>query len=185
LASTTPTKLVSRYSTFAGSPANAESLVNGLQSGSSITLVPRGAPGPAKQAVSFTSATTHLGLGEVNITLALAKAELSKLGISKPTPEQLQAALNGGTLTAPKGTRVTLIGVLAQRQSGQGWGHIAKSMGVHLGSVVSASKTGHTQHASFADAGDKSSHAAAATHAGGNGGGNGGGKGSGGGGGKK
>jgi hypothetical protein len=36
---------------------------------------------------------------------------------------------------------VTMAGVLAQRQSGLGWGQIANNMGVKLGSVVSASKT--------------------------------------------
>jgi hypothetical protein len=197
-------RLVSRYSSLSGSTRNAQSLVTGLQSGSSITLVPTGAPSPANQPVTFTPATPHLGLGEVNITLSLAKAELSKLGITNPTPAQLQAALNGGTLTAADGSSVKLAGVLAQRQSGQGWGQIANSMGVKLGSLVSASKTGHADskaeheesgamHAARADdasAHGKSNSTNTASHANGNGGGKssgggGGGNGGGGGGGGK
>ena len=59
----------------------------------------------------------------------------------QPTPEQLAAVLNGGTIITAAGTTVTLAGILAQRQSGMGWGAIANAMGVKLGAVVSASKS--------------------------------------------
>ena len=89
---------------------------------------------------TFTPATSKLGYGNINIALSLAQAELTKLGIANPTPAQLQAALNGGTVTTSKGT-TTLPGVLQLRSEGMGWGGIAKSLGFKLGSVVSASKT--------------------------------------------
>lgn len=181
--------LVSRYSLLAGSTGNAQALVTGLQSGSSVTLTAMVLSDPTAPPVppaTFTPATPHLGLGEVNISLALARAELSKLGISNPTPAQLQAALNGGTLTAADGSSVKLSGVLAQRQAGLGWGQIARSMGLKLGSVVSASQSEHAGKKAGRGDADGSVHGAAASHANANaGGGNGGNGGNGGGGGSK
>jgi hypothetical protein len=96
---------------------------------------PVSAPAPAK-----------LGQGESQISVALAKAELSKLGITQPTRAQLNAAQYGGTVTTASGTRVQLVGVQTQRDSGMGWGQIAHAMGLKLGAVVSASKRAGEQH---------------------------------------
>lgn len=138
---TSTTKLGTTYSKFAGSPSNAEALIAGLRDDTSITLVasPDGL-NPTAPSATFTPATGKLGYGNINIALSLAKADLAKQGISNPTPAQLAAALNGGTITTTTGP-VTMSGVLAQRASGMGWGQIAKAMGVKLGSIVSASKT--------------------------------------------
>ena len=115
-------KLTSSYTTFAGSTENAQSLVNGLRTGSQITLRadPLG-PYAAEPAASLSPSTGKLGYGNVNIALGLAKTSLAQQGISNPTPTQLATALGG---------------VLGQRSDGMGWGQIAKSMGVTLGSVV-------------------------------------------------
>lgn len=131
-------KLVGEYTTWAGSRQNAEALVLGLRNGGAVTL---GSSTTGTTGTTFTPSTTKLGGGEVNTALSLAKAALAKQGITQPTPAQIAAALNGGTVTTAKGTQ-TLPGVLAQRQSGMGWGQIAHTLGVKLGSVVSASKTG-------------------------------------------
>lgn len=144
-------QLVSTYGTFAGSEANAAALINGIRNGTSITLTSGNSTtgtttaGPTTAATgavktTFTPATSKLGYGNVNIALSLAQAELNKLGIINPTPAQLQAALNGGTVTTSKGT-TALPGVLQLRSEGMGWGGIAKSLGFKLGSVLSASKT--------------------------------------------
>ena len=175
-------KLVSEYSQFAGSQKNAEQLVAGLRDDTPVTLVSgTGATTPATSSTTFTPATGKLGYGNINIALSLAKEDLARLGITNPTPAQLAAALNGGSITTSTGGSTNLTGVLAQRQSGMGWGQIANAMGVKLGSLVSASKTGKTAH--------KATHVAMAdttvkTHGagksgeprGGNSGGNGGGK---------
>lgn len=204
-ATTTATKsqdsqLATRYQSLAGSPENAQSLVTGLRTGTAVTLNGTSTTGTtAPPPATFTPATGKLGYGNVNIALSLAKASLAKQGITNPTPAQLAAALNGGTITTDKGT-VTMAGVLSQRQSGMGWGQIANSMGVKLGSLMSASKTNkasvasNTKKSSFPsyDASkDKSNsttdHAggkhgdSSGNHGGGNGGGNGGGGGGGGG----
>lgn len=141
-ASKPATQLVTTYSTFAGSNANATALVDGLRTGSSITLTSSSSTSGSAgtPSTTFTPATSKLGYGNVNIALALAQAELTKLGITDPTPVQLQAALNGGTVTTSTGP-TTLSGVLQLRSEGKGWGAIAKSLGFNLGAVVSASKT--------------------------------------------
>lgn len=134
-------KLSTQYSALAGSQRNADSLIAGLRDGKNILLLSSlTGPNPTAPSVTFTPATGKLGYGNINIALSLAKADLARLGIVNPTPAQLAAALNGGTITTASGT-VTMAGVLAQRQSGMGWGQIAQARGVTLGSLVSGSKT--------------------------------------------
>lgn len=172
---TSDTKLVASYSVLAGSPDNAESLVNGLRTGTVITLVanPTG-PNPTAPSANLTPATGKLGYGNINIALALAKTLLSQDNITNPTPTQLATALNS---------------VLGQRSQGMGWGQIAKSMGVTLGSVVSASHTGKSaaqadrEHLAQSDNAGQSgaSHGNAGSNGGNHGGGNGGNGGGGGG----
>lgn len=131
---TSSTRLAASYATWAGSTANAQSLVSGLSTGSKVNL--NNSAGSA----TFSPSTGKLGVGETGIALSLAKASLAEQGITKPTPEQISAALNGGIITSPTGT-MSVPGVLSQRTSGMGWGQIAQAMGVKLGAVVSASKT--------------------------------------------
>lgn len=198
--STSSTKLTASYATWAGSSANAQSLVTGLTSGTTVTLnaSSTGTGTGTTGSTSFSPSTGKMGVGEVNIALSLAKASLTQQGITNPTPAQISAALNGGIVTSATGT-MNVPGVLAQRASGMGWGQIAQAMGVKLGSVVSASKT---DKAKAVDAGKKSPSKAPAQSAHpsveqskkpdahgaggeGHGGGHGGGNGGGGGGGKK
>ncbi len=144
------TRLVNSFTTFAGSEENARSLVTGLRQGSEITLsaptpaVPAGTGAtPAVQTstgVTFTPPTRPMGYGNVRIALSLAREQLAQQGITQPTPEQLQAALMGSTVTSGTGTAVTTTsfpGVLQMRADGMGWGQIANSMGVKLGHVMS------------------------------------------------
>lgn len=133
-------QISSQYSTFAGSQDNANALVAGLRSGSQITLT--AADGTT---TVFQPTTGALGYGEVNISLALAQAELAAQGITAPTASQLEAALNGGTVTLSDGSTADLQGILALRSGGEGWGQIAQAMGVNLGSIVSASHTDNSQ----------------------------------------
>ena len=94
-----------------------------------------------------TTTTTTLNKGQTDIATSLAKAQLAQYGITDPTPAQMNAALNGGTITVAgtgTGTKtVVLKGVLTQRAAGQGWGQIANGMGVKLGTAVSGTKSKH------------------------------------------
>lgn len=122
-------RLVEKYDRFAGSERNARELVEGLRNDSQIDLSRGG------KTTSFKPATDRMGYGNVDIALGLAKASLAEHGIRNPTPEQIKAALNGGTVTTKSGQRVTLPGVLKLRASGMGWGQVAHKLGVKVGDV--------------------------------------------------
>lgn len=142
------TRMVSEFTTFAGSDANAQNLVTGLRSGTPITLTSQTATGPTTTtttSLTFDPPTRPMGYGNVFISLALAKQQLASYGISDPTPQEIQAALTGGTITTASGETVTLRGILTQRADGMGWGVIAKSQGVRLGSVISGLKSANQQ----------------------------------------
>ena len=119
-------RVESRYATL--SRTNLESLVHGLRTGTAITLA--GTSGTA--AASFTPPTRPMGYGNITRAVTLATRQLAAAGITNPTPQQLQTALMGGTLTTSRGT-VTMQGVLQLRSQGMGWGRIAHTIGVQSG----------------------------------------------------
>lgn len=130
-----------KFTTFAGSEENANALVSGLRNGSTISLTTTAADGQITT-TAFQPATGELGHGNAAISLALAQESLSQAGITQPTPAQIETALNGGTLTRSDGTTATLDGVLTMRATGQGWGDIAKTLGVKLGPAMQQLHTG-------------------------------------------
>lgn len=138
--------LISGFSEFAGSEENAASLVNGLRSGSLVTLAPAptGSNTTTVAGVSFMPPTRPMGWGNVRHALTLAQRELAAQGITDPTPAELQAALTGGRITTATGDAVTLPGTLALRSQGMGWGKIAKTTGVPLGNAASIKASGTT-----------------------------------------
>ena len=122
-------RLVEKYERFAGSERNARELVEGLRNDSRIELSRGG------RTTRFASPTDEMGWGNVDIALSLAKASLEQQGIRNPTPEQIRAALLGGTVRTSSGKSVTLDGVLELRASGMGWGRISQEYGFKLGEV--------------------------------------------------
>jgi len=128
-------KIAADFESFAGSEENSTALVTGLRSGSEITLTQEGEP-----SATFTPPTKPMGYGNVSTSLSLAKYQLAQQGITEPTPEQLQTALNGGTITID-GESVDYQGVLQMRADGMGWGKIAQQLGTKLGFVVSGIKS--------------------------------------------
>lgn len=140
-------KISGAFGSFLGSDSHA--VVTGLRNGAPITLTrttPSGTPGaaPVTTTATITPPTGKMGFGNVFISLALAKQELSQRGIAKPTPEQLRAALLGGSITAGSGATATstnLQGILTLRSQNMGWGQIAQKLGSKLGPVVSGLKT--------------------------------------------
>jgi hypothetical protein len=145
-------QLATTYTTLAGSDANAQALVQGLHGGTAVTLNDTvtvtnadGTTSTSLVPVTFQPSTGALGYGNVNIALSLAAQELASEGITDPTAAELEAVLNGGSVTLADGTSADLQGVLAMRAGGEGWGQIANSLGVKLGDLVSASKSDHAQ----------------------------------------
>ena len=140
-------KISGDFSSFLGS--DAKTVVSGLRNGAPITLITT-APGSTPTAPPVTSTTIitpptgKMGFGNAYISLALAKQQLNQVGITQPTPLQLQAALTGGTVTTGSGPTLTthnLQGVLTMRSQNMGWGQIAQKLGTKLGPVVSGLKS--------------------------------------------
>ena len=125
-------ELISKFTSFAGSTTNAQSLVNGLRNGSAVTLH---STTPTIPSATFTPPTKPMGFGNINIALSLARSELASQGITQPTPTQIETALLGGPLTTASGS-TNLPGILTLRNGGEGWGEIAHALGTKLGDVV-------------------------------------------------
>jgi hypothetical protein len=144
-------KISGTFNSFLG--PDSTSVVTGLRNGTPITLTtttPSATPGAAPTVTTtvITPPTGQMGHGNVFTSLALAKQQLGQLGISQPTPEQLQAALTGGTITTGSGAAATttqLQGVLTMRSQGMGWGQIAQQQGTKLGPVISGLKSANQQ----------------------------------------
>lgn len=129
-------RIATDFADFSGSQENAEALATGLRNGAEISLT-----GAAGGTTTFTPPTGHMGNGNVYNSLALAKQQLANIGVTDPTPEQIQAALTGGTVIGTDGASHELEGILQMRSEGMGWGQIAKSQGMNLGKVVSSMKS--------------------------------------------
>jgi hypothetical protein len=151
--------------TFTGSGSNARTLFTSLRTGTPVALTTGTTTGAAMGSTAgstagsttgsttattagtgnFTSTPTTgaMGTGNVRIALALARDSLARQGITSPTPQQINAALNGGSITTGNPPRVVqLQGALALRSQGMGWGRVAQTMGVKLGPVMAASRAG-------------------------------------------
>ena len=169
-------KISGDFSSFLGSDANA--VVTGLRNGTPITLTSTtttispitGLPVTTTTTTIITPPTGHMGFGNVYISLALAKQELGTLGITQPTPEQLQAALTGGTITQTTGSGVTattttanLPGILTLRSQNMGWGQIAQKLGFKLGPVIASMKSANHSMAATTSAASKSGNVTTAS----------------------
>jgi hypothetical protein len=121
-------KFSAPFVTMAGSQENAVALANALRTGSPATLTYASlATDPADPTttittVTITPPTKPMGWGNVSHSLGLAQVALNQAGIGNPTGAQLQAALQGGSVTTADGTTVAFAGVLQQRANGAGWG---------------------------------------------------------------
>lgn len=155
-------KISNDFSSFLGADANT--VVTGLRNGTPITLTsmtPNPTPGqpPIPTTTVITPPTGQMGYGNVYISLALARQQLSTLGINQPTPQQLQAALTGGTITQTGAngaiTTTNLQGVLTMRSQNMGWGQIAQQFGTKLGPVMSSMKSANKSFAATANASAK------------------------------
>jgi hypothetical protein len=140
-------KISGTFNSFLGSDSTA--VVTGLRNGTPITLTrttPATTPGaePTVTTTVITPPTGKMGHGNVFTSLALAQHQLGQMGISQPTPEQLQAALTGGEITTATGT-TQIKGILTMRSEGMGWGQIAQQQGTKLGPVISGLKRANQQ----------------------------------------
>jgi hypothetical protein len=141
-------RAATQFSTVACTEENARKLIEALHSGNEVTLTSdRGA------SVTF-KPTTQLGYGEAYIAMSLAVEALRQNGITGcATPEQWRSVLVGGPLSGATTTSAvsssnatasstsSFPGILVLRQQGQGWGQIAQTTHVQLGTVVSSAQS--------------------------------------------
>ena len=107
------TRLSSQYSEWAGGRSNSDSLVAGLRNGAPVTLVTNGRNRTVSIA-GFTPSGT-MSYGSVSSALSNAQRSLARIGIDKPSAEQIQAALIGGEVTAKSGATTRVKGSVAAR----------------------------------------------------------------------
>ena len=131
------TRVLLDFADFAGSPANVANLVTGLAWGVPITLTARARNERAFTSISFAAPTPPLRNCDVCMGLWIAKRLLTDLGINRPAPEHLKAALVGGVVIVDAGRigsrALKLAGVLTLRSQGMSWTAVAASQGVTLG----------------------------------------------------
>src|SRR5512139_1116553 len=130
-------RLSSEFAGFLGDTEQAHVVVDGLRQGSAFTYIYPDTPDAI-----IDPPTGTMGYGNVRIALRLAQAELGKLGIVQPTPDELAAILLGGEIDG-----APVEGVLALRAEGMGWGEIAQQYGTTVGQLMGKG-AGLTQHAS-------------------------------------
>ena len=132
-------RISGKYSAFAASAANAQALVSGLHEGRSITLNGRAserAGGDASGSVTFVPPIPRMTYEEIDDALSIARHALAKAKISRPTPQQIHAALIGGAVASmhegAKATTTLMPGVLKLRSEGRSWANIAQAFGAKL-----------------------------------------------------
>jgi len=110
---TDASRLATHYSDWAGGQSNADSLIAGLRNGAPVTLVTNG----ADRSVSIAGFTpsSPMSYGAVNTALSNAQRSLTRLGISRPNAEQIQAALIGGEVSTSGGALVAVRGSVSAR----------------------------------------------------------------------
>jgi hypothetical protein len=119
-------RLSSEFAGFLGDTEQAQVVVDGLRQGTAFTYIQPGTPDAI-----IDPPTGTMGYGNVRIALRLAQAELSKLGIAQPSPEELAAILLGGEIDG-----APVDGILALRAEGMGWGQIAQQYGTTVGQLM-------------------------------------------------
>lgn len=105
-------RLAEAYAPSIGSPEAARAVVEAMRAGNDVTVGD----------VTVSGSGKTMGIGNIDIALSLAMSQMAPDATSK----DFLSALDG---------------VMDQRASGMGWGNIAKSLGVSLGQVMSASKS--------------------------------------------
>ena len=110
---TDASRLAGQYAQWAGGQSNADALIAGLRTGTPVTLVTNG----ADRSVSIAGFTPNgpMSYGAVSNALNNAQRSLSRLGISHPSAEQIQAALIGGEIATANGSVVPVKGSVAAR----------------------------------------------------------------------
>ena len=104
-------RLSSQYSAWAGGKSNADSIVNGLQNGSTVMIMTQGSDN-TRSLAGFTPPAA-MSAEDVEAALARARSTLASMGIKKPSADQIQAALIGGEVTLADGRTRSVQGAVS------------------------------------------------------------------------
>ncbi|HEY4997943.1 MAG TPA: hypothetical protein VII36_02310 [Usitatibacter sp.] len=120
-------KIAAGFVSFAGSEDNILALARALHEGVPVRIVSATAleSSAVPDVVVIEPPTGKMGWNDVKMALMLARDALRRYGISRPTLQQLRAALTGGEAAMPQGKVATFRGVLQMRADGMNWGAIA------------------------------------------------------------
>ncbi|MBI2511483.1 MAG: hypothetical protein HYV96_05855 [Opitutae bacterium] len=141
-------RAATQFATVTCTEDNARNLIEALHSGNEVSLT-----SDTGERVTFKPAS-RLGYGEAYLAMSLAVEALRQNGITGcATPEQWRSVLIGGPLSGATTTAAvsssstsasatsSFPGILVLRQQGQGWGQIAQTTHVQLGTVVSSAQS--------------------------------------------
>jgi hypothetical protein len=121
-------KIAAHYEGLAGSQDNALALVEGLRYGVSVKLV-ASVDGSERALPVMTMIDPPTGVmdwADVDRALAMAQGALQRASITRPTAEQLEAALLGGVVMNGQGEWVTFAGILSLHAAGVPWNQVAR-----------------------------------------------------------
>ncbi len=134
-AATRAAGIAAQYGSSVGSPEEAGTLIDGMRTGKDVTVGD----------VTVSGSGKTMGWGNVDIAMAMARSQIA----ADATSKDFLSALDQ---------------VMDMRSSGKGWGEIANDLGVNLGQVMGAAKTGQSKQATVATASSRSVAAKAAGH---------------------
>lgn len=121
-------KIAAHFETLAGSQDNALALVEALRHGVPVKLIASGAATeralPAVTTIDPPSG--EMEWKDIERALLLAQAALHRAKITRPTAEQLEAALLGGVVTNPEGQSLIFAGILPLHAAGVPWNQVAR-----------------------------------------------------------
>jgi hypothetical protein len=106
-------RLLNQYSDWAGGKSNADALISGLHGATPVTIVTSG-PNSTVSIAGFTP-SAPMSYSAIGSALGNAQRSLSRLGITRPTAEQIQAALIGGEILLPGGNTTLVRGSVMPR----------------------------------------------------------------------
>lgn len=114
---------------------DAQAWLTGLRTGEDFAFDVRDENGDVIDTEVLENGSEGMGIGGAFISLALAVESLE--GVEEPTREDVANALFGHDVEGDEGVE-HVDGILDMRESGMGWGNIAKELGVKLGPVISS-----------------------------------------------
>jgi hypothetical protein len=121
-------KMAAHFESLAGSQDNALALVEGLHHGVSVKLIASVASSERALPVMIMidPPTGEMDWGDVERALAMAQAALQRASITRPTAEQLEAALLGGVVVNAQGESLAFAGILSLHAAGVPWNQVAR-----------------------------------------------------------